>query len=126
MTEIQRYATVTSDGFQCFTKHPDGNAVLYSDHLSVVQQLEAERDEFNAGWKSCIEDLRKSAEICRQAETRVRQFEQRIGRLREVTERLIVMLEATDTCLRTWNQQGSPVNVDYGISEARAALKESE
>ena len=30
--------------------------------------LKAERDQFNAGWKSCIEDLRKSAEICRGVE----------------------------------------------------------
>lgn len=88
-----------------------------------VQQLEAERDEFNAGWKSCIEDLRKSAEICRQAETRIQQLEQRIGRLREA-------LEARRVADRMWLDD-SPHNLCHSQTKhakelADAALKESE
>ena len=43
--------------------------------------------EFNAGWKSCIEDLRKSAEISRTLETDMAQLRRQIAALEAERER---------------------------------------
>ena len=47
-----------------------------------IVALEAERDEFNAGWKSCIEDLRKGAEIRRAVEAENAQLRRVIAALK--------------------------------------------
>ena len=49
--------------------------------IERIAALEAALDEFNAGWKSCIKDLRKSEEICRTLETAMAQLRRQIAAL---------------------------------------------
>lgn len=58
-----------------------------------------------------------------QADEAYAEQKQALERLRAALETMVTMLEATDACLQTWNKMGSPVNVEYGIQQARAALE---
>ena len=55
---------------------------LTEEQSERIAALEAERDEFNAGWKSCMEDSRKIAEICRTLETAMAQLRRQIAALK--------------------------------------------
>ena len=50
--------------------------------IERTAQLTAERDEFNAGWKSCIADLQKAGEICKATEARLAEAQEEIRQLR--------------------------------------------
>ena len=55
---------------------------LPDDSIELIERIcarvTAQGKEFNAGWKSCIEDLRKSAELCRTLEAAIAQLRSQI------------------------------------------------
>lgn len=53
----------------------------------------------------------------------VEQLGRQVAEMSSASETLITMLEATDTCLRSWNGTGSPVNIEYGIEQVRLASR---